>query len=42
VGNLLPWLGWVDVVRWLEKITRTFEALDDLLDKVIDDLRLQP
>ncbi|OEL17653.1 Cytochrome P450 71A26 [Dichanthelium oligosanthes] len=40
VGELLPWLGWVDAVRGLEgKIKRTFEALDGLLDKVIDDRR---
>nr|CAB3475666.1 unnamed protein product [Digitaria exilis] len=40
VGELLPWLGWVDAVRGLEgKIRRTFEALDGLLDKVIDDHR---
>jgi hypothetical protein len=41
VGELLPWLGWVvDAARGLEaKITRTFEALDGLLDKVIDDHR---
>ncbi|RCV26479.1 hypothetical protein SETIT_5G248700v2 [Setaria italica] len=43
VGELLPWLGWVDVVRRLEgKVRRTFEALDGLLDKMIDDYRRQP
>ncbi|KAL6627001.1 hypothetical protein ACP70R_030727 [Stipagrostis hirtigluma subsp. patula] len=40
VGELLPWLGWVDTVRGLEgKIKRTFEALDGVLEKVIDDHR---
>ncbi|RCV23486.1 hypothetical protein SETIT_5G009900v2 [Setaria italica] len=40
LGELLPWLGWVDAARGLEgKIRRTFEALDALLDKVIDDHR---
>ncbi|WVZ72920.1 hypothetical protein U9M48_021302 [Paspalum notatum var. saurae] len=40
VGELLPWLGWVDVVRGLEgRIRRTFEALDGLVEKVIDDHR---
>nr|CAB3471650.1 unnamed protein product [Digitaria exilis] len=40
IGELLPWLGWADAVRGLEgKIRRTFEALDGLLDKVIDDHR---
>jgi cytochrome P450 len=40
VAELLPWLGWIDTVRGLDgKIRRTFEALDALLDKVIDDHR---
>lgn len=40
VGELVPWLGWVDAVRGLEgKISRTFEALDGVLEKVIDDHR---
>ncbi|KAJ1281881.1 hypothetical protein BS78_03G007600 [Paspalum vaginatum] len=40
VGELLPWLGWVDAVRGMEgRIRRTFEALDGLLEKVIDDHR---
>ncbi|PWZ09600.1 Cytochrome P450 71A1 [Zea mays] len=43
VGELLPWLGWVDAVTGLEgKIRRTFEALDGLLEKVIDDHRRRP
>ena len=43
LGELLPWLGWVDAVRGLEgKITRTFQALDGLLEKVIDDHRRRP
>ncbi|PUZ58793.1 hypothetical protein GQ55_5G536500 [Panicum hallii var. hallii] len=43
VGDLVPWLGWVDAVRGLEgKITRTFQALDGLLEKVIDDHRRRP
>ena len=38
IGELLPWLGWVDTITGLEgKIRRTFEALDGLLEKVIDD-----
>uniref|UniRef100_A0ACD5VYS8 Uncharacterized protein n=1 Tax=Avena sativa TaxID=4498 RepID=A0ACD5VYS8_AVESA len=40
VGELVPWLGWLDAVRGTEgKIRRTFEALDGLLEKVIDDHR---
>uniref|UniRef100_A0ACD5VGD6 Uncharacterized protein n=1 Tax=Avena sativa TaxID=4498 RepID=A0ACD5VGD6_AVESA len=40
VGELLPWLGWVDAARGTEKkIRRTFEALDGMLEKVIDDHR---
>lgn len=40
VGELLPWLGWLDAVRGTErKIRRTFEALDGVLEKVIDDHR---
>ncbi|XP_066308134.1 cytochrome P450 71A3-like isoform X2 [Miscanthus floridulus] len=43
VGELLPWLGWVDAITGLErKIRRTFEALDGLLEKVIDDHRRRP
>ena len=43
LGELLPWLGWVDAVRGLKgKITRTFQALDSLLEKVIDDRRRRP
>jgi len=43
LGELLPWLGWVDAVRGLKgKITRTFQALDGLLEKVIDDHRRRP
>ena len=43
VGELLPWLGWVDAINGLEgKIRRTFEALDGLVEKVIDDHRRQP
>ncbi|CAL4978727.1 unnamed protein product [Urochloa decumbens] len=37
VGELLPWLGWVDAARGLEaKVRLTFQALDGMLDKVID------
>uniref|UniRef100_A0A453EHP3 Cytochrome P450 71A1 n=1 Tax=Aegilops tauschii subsp. strangulata TaxID=200361 RepID=A0A453EHP3_AEGTS len=40
VGELLPWLGWLDAVRGMEgKIRRTFKALDGVLEKVIDDHR---
>uniref|UniRef100_A0ACD5VPC8 Uncharacterized protein n=1 Tax=Avena sativa TaxID=4498 RepID=A0ACD5VPC8_AVESA len=40
VGELVPWLGWLDAVRGTErKIRRTFEALDGVLEKVIDDHR---
>uniref|UniRef100_I1NLI3 Cytochrome P450 n=1 Tax=Oryza glaberrima TaxID=4538 RepID=I1NLI3_ORYGL len=40
MGELLPWLGWVDAVRGLDgKVQRTFEALDSILEKVIDDHR---
>ncbi|CAL4952523.1 unnamed protein product [Urochloa decumbens] len=40
VGELLPWLGWVDAARGLDaKVRRTFQALDGLLDKVIHDHR---
>ncbi|CAO2181487.1 unnamed protein product [Urochloa humidicola] len=40
VGELLPWLGWVDAALGLEaKVSRTFRALDGLLEKVIDDHR---
>jgi hypothetical protein len=43
VGEVLPWLGWVDAVTGLEgKIRRTFEGLDGLLEKVIDDHRRRP
>uniref|UniRef100_A0A0E0JFW2 Cytochrome P450 n=1 Tax=Oryza punctata TaxID=4537 RepID=A0A0E0JFW2_ORYPU len=40
MGELQPWLGWVDSLRGLEgKVRRTFEALDSILEKVIDDHR---
>uniref|UniRef100_A0A0D9ZY21 Cytochrome P450 n=1 Tax=Oryza glumipatula TaxID=40148 RepID=A0A0D9ZY21_9ORYZ len=40
VSDYLPWLGWVDTLRGRErKARRTFEALDGVLDKVIDDHR---
>uniref|UniRef100_A0A0D9UYJ6 Cytochrome P450 n=1 Tax=Leersia perrieri TaxID=77586 RepID=A0A0D9UYJ6_9ORYZ len=40
MGELLPWLGWVDALRGLNaKAQRTFEALDAILEKVIDDHR---
>ncbi|KAM3329491.1 hypothetical protein ACQJBY_026511 [Aegilops geniculata] len=40
VGELLPWLGWLDAVRGVEgKIRRTFEVLDGVLEKVIDEHR---
>ncbi|XP_062228109.1 cytochrome P450 71A1-like [Phragmites australis] len=43
VGEFLPWLGWVDAMRGLEgRIRWTFEALDGLLEKVIDDHRCRP
>lgn len=43
LGELLPGLGWVDALRGLDgKITRTFQALDALLEKVIDDHRRRP
>ncbi|KAI5006096.1 hypothetical protein ZWY2020_033339, partial [Hordeum vulgare] len=38
--EVVPWLGWLDAVRGVEgKIRRTFEALDGVLQKVIDDHR---
>ncbi|GJN38196.1 hypothetical protein PR202_gb27216 [Eleusine coracana subsp. coracana] len=41
VGEILPWLGcWVDAVTGLDRrVRRTFQALDALLDKVIEDHR---
>ncbi|KAM0894232.1 hypothetical protein ACQ4PT_024631 [Festuca glaucescens] len=40
VGELVPLLGWLDAVRGTEgKIRRTFQALDGVLEKVIDDHR---
>jgi hypothetical protein len=40
VGELVPWLGWLDALKGTEgKIRRTFEALDGVLEKVIDDHR---
>ncbi|KAG8045772.1 hypothetical protein GUJ93_ZPchr0008g11411 [Zizania palustris] len=40
VGELLPWLRWVDALRGLEgKVQRTFQALDGVLEKVINDHR---
>jgi hypothetical protein len=40
VGEFLPWLGWVDTVTGTErKMKRTFQALDAVLEKVIDDHR---
>ncbi|KAB8080603.1 hypothetical protein EE612_001207, partial [Oryza sativa] len=40
MGELLPWLGWVDALNGMEvKVQRTFEALDGILEKVIDDHR---
>lgn len=40
LGELLPWLGWLDAVRGMEgKIRRTFKALDGVLEKVIGDHR---
>ncbi|CAL4928229.1 unnamed protein product [Urochloa decumbens] len=43
MGELLPWLAWVDTVRGLEgRFRRTFEALDGALEKVIDDHRRRP
>ncbi|KQK03396.1 cytochrome P450 71A1 [Brachypodium distachyon] len=38
--ELVPCLGWVDTVRGVDaRIRRTFEALDGVLEKVIDDRR---
>ncbi|CAN6380936.1 unnamed protein product [Urochloa humidicola] len=43
MGELLPWLSWVDAARGLEgRIRRTFVALDGALEKVIDDHRRRP
>ncbi|XP_037437727.1 cytochrome P450 71A1-like [Triticum dicoccoides] len=40
LGELLPGMGWVDFVRGLEgKARRTFEALDGMVEKVIEDHR---
>jgi cytochrome P450 len=40
VGEFLPWLGWVEAVTGTErKIKRTFQALEAVLEKVIDDHR---
>uniref|UniRef100_A0A0D9WFL6 Cytochrome P450 n=1 Tax=Leersia perrieri TaxID=77586 RepID=A0A0D9WFL6_9ORYZ len=40
VRDLLPWFGWVDALRGLDrKVRRTFEVLDGVLDSVIDDHR---
>ncbi|KAF0896127.1 hypothetical protein E2562_019625 [Oryza meyeriana var. granulata] len=38
MGELLPWLRRVDTLRGMEgKVQRMFEALDGILEKVIDD-----
>ncbi|KAF0900043.1 hypothetical protein E2562_026274 [Oryza meyeriana var. granulata] len=38
MGELLPWLGWVDTLSGMEgKVQRTFEVPDGILEKVIDD-----
>ncbi|CAL4978725.1 unnamed protein product [Urochloa decumbens] len=40
LGELVPWLAWVDSLRGLHaKAARTFEALDGLLERVIADHR---
>ncbi|KAL5197209.1 hypothetical protein ABZP36_000721 [Zizania latifolia] len=40
MGELLPWLGWVDALRGLEgKVQLTFKGIDSVLEKVIDDHR---
>ncbi|CAO2205063.1 unnamed protein product [Urochloa humidicola] len=40
VAELLPWMWWVDAARGMDaKVTRTFRALDAVLDKVIDNHR---
>ncbi|PAN35096.1 hypothetical protein PAHAL_6G180600 [Panicum hallii] len=40
LGELVPWLAWVDTLTGLDaKATRTFEALDGLLEQVIADHR---
>lgn len=40
VGELVPGLGWLDAVWGLEgKVRRTFDSLDAMLEKVIDDHR---
>ncbi|EMS50820.1 Cytochrome P450 71A23 [Triticum urartu] len=40
VGEFVPWLAWVDTLTGLNaRVTRTFEALDGLLERVIADHR---
>ncbi|KAF2949204.1 hypothetical protein DAI22_01g089900 [Oryza sativa Japonica Group] len=40
MGELLPWFWWVDALRGIDgKVQRTFEALDGILERVIDDHR---
>jgi hypothetical protein len=40
MGELLPWFWWVDALRGIDgKVQRTFEALDSIIEKVIDDHR---
>uniref|UniRef100_R7VYK6 Cytochrome P450 71A23 n=1 Tax=Aegilops tauschii TaxID=37682 RepID=R7VYK6_AEGTA len=40
VGEFVPWLAWVDTLTGLNaRATRTFEALDGLLERVIADHR---
>ncbi|TVU22972.1 hypothetical protein EJB05_32696, partial [Eragrostis curvula] len=40
VGEFVPWLAWVDTLMGVHaKATRTFEALDGLLERVVEDHR---
>ncbi|CAO2205067.1 unnamed protein product [Urochloa humidicola] len=40
LGELVPWLAWVDTLMGLHaKATRTFETLDRLLERVVEDHR---
>jgi cytochrome P450 len=40
LGELVPWLWWVDSLKGVDaKVTRTFEALDGLLERAIADHR---
>ncbi|KAG8082797.1 hypothetical protein GUJ93_ZPchr0014g47539 [Zizania palustris] len=42
MGEVVPWLWWVDIVTGLERKTRrTFQEVDQLLERVIADHRLR-